>query len=461
MVPLVPPSWESFVVSISGPVEVIPSGFFDLFHEFYFFFSILILFKKKKETICWGLHSIWSGGKGVTYQILTENDELRVSLSFTEIVGWEGAGKAEVCIEGGSWGQLSVGQNYTFQVVGTSVLFGTTATSSFTFTLSSSSFSRSLLSSSSRQEMTNCDPFLWDPSPSSLYGLQTFPSGTTILPPSLRYVPLTITTKALSPCAQNGMSKDILAPSNFTWEFIGVGGSGGIEIDLNEYANGTRLVIPQEILENRDIFPPNEPVGVTVIADFGEEIVFHSELSIQFVSSPVEMKVQSGFKSIFDVDEDLVIDFSDSYTLDGGMVGEDGWDWEWDWSCLIPGEKGEQGKKCVYEGGDVVQMPGEGEARFQGERGKKFEEGVPLFFFVKSRVRRGGEVVGEGEWSQVVNPIGGEGVGLELVEDMWMCEDSSVGYLVFFFSYFFFCLHLAFIFSFCSLLMCAGKTFVS
>ena len=308
---------------------------------------------------------------------------------------------------------------------------------SFTFTLSSPppSFSRSLLHS--RQENA-CDPFLWDASASSLYGIQTSPSGNTIFPPSLRLVPLTITAKALSPCDQNGMSKDLLAPSNLTWEFANDVTMG---VDPNDWAHESQLVIPEEVLVNREVFPPNKPVGLFVVADFGEGRVFHSELSLQFLPSPIEMAVQPGFLLIFDPDEGLVIDFSGSYTLDGGAVGGEGWEWEWEWSCLIPGERGQQGRECVYEGGEVVEMPGSGEGRFVADTEKRFEEGVPLFFSVKSRVRRNGEVMGEGKWSNGVNPVGGEGVGLELVEEMWMCTDSSVGFSVFFsifFSLFFF-----------------------
>ena len=189
-------------------------------------------------------------------------------------------------------------------------------------------------------------------------------------------------------------------------------------------------------------FPANELVRIRVNADFGDGIEFVAEVGIEFESSAVVMVVDSSFESIFDGDKELVIDFQDSYTLDGIELDDDGdWIWEWDWNCVIPGERGENNRECVYEDGDDVVMPGETESRFESKEGKKFEKGVPLFFSVRSRVREGGasgEVVAEGRWSSIVNPVDEEAVGLELDEDSWVCSDSSVGFLVIFFFLFFF-----------------------
>ena len=146
--------------------------------------------------------------------------------------------------------------------------------------------------------------------------------------------------------------------------------------------------------------------------------------------------------TIFSANEQLFLDFSDSYTFDGivveqGVEGE--WEWEWEWNCFVPrgvgGGRG--GNGCQYAGGARVMLPG-GKGRrggvFEGEEGRKFAEGEPLFFEVKARVRgSGGEVVAEGRWGGVVNPMGGTGRGLEVKEEEWVCGDSSVGYSVSFF----------------------------
>ena len=386
-------------------------------------FSHLIFFFTE-ETICWTFHTSSSGGKGVEFQITSTNNTLLEILTL-ENIGWVGMGKARACIAGNNFEKLDSDQFYAFNIQGTSVLFKTTTSASFTFHLSSSKLFSSRFSP--RQTIT-CDPSLWDSSPTSLYGIQTFPSGHTLLPPSLRSSPLVITTKALSPCPQIGMSKDILMSSSFFWEFLGELGG---DLNPNDWVRGTKLVIPETILKDRDVFPPNQPVALQVTVDIVEGDLFTAGVIIEFLPSPVEMKISSEFSSIYDVNDLLVIDFSDSYTLDGVVVGGDGWEWEWEWTCVIPGERGEI-RECVYSDGAVVEMPGEMEQRFEGEEGKKFEEGVPLFFSIKGRVRReGGDgVVAEGTWSSVVNPVGGLAVGLELREDYWMCSDSSVGFQV-------------------------------
>ena len=226
------------------------------------------------------------------------------------------------------------------------------------------------------------------------------------------------------------MAKDILPPSVFSWEFVG-SIPGGLEgVDLNDWADGTRLVIPSEVLVDREAFPPNELVRMRVNADFGNEIALVADVGIEFVSSSVEMVVDSSFQSIINHDDVLVIDFWGSYTFDGIELDDDEWIWEWDWSCVIPEKRGEQ-RECVYEDGGAVTMPGESQSRFEGEEGNRFEKGVPLFFSVRSRVAGvGGEVVAEGRWSSVVNPVGEKASKLELIEDSWVCSDSSVGFLV-------------------------------
>ena len=443
MVPPVPPSVGEFEIGVSGPVQVVATAvvegiFFCLkcivFLSACSFISTSLPKKKKKNpevTICWKVHSIGSGGKGVNYEINSENTTLLSVLSFEPVVGWENVGEGQVCLGGGDWDVLKKDQNYTFSIEASSVLFSTSASTSFTFLLSSPSTS-SLHSSTSRQTTTACNLDLWDPSPFSIYSLQTSPSGLTTLPPSLRSTPLTIAAKALSPCNQNGMIKDILPPSSYFWEFVGTISNKLQELDPNIWASGSNLIIPTTILSDRDIFPPNHAIGFRVTAYFGEGYELLAEVWIQFLPSPIEMKVQTGFSSIFEGNgEILVIDFSDSFTMDGLEVDGEG-EWAWDWSCIIPGKKDEVGRECVYEDGEVVEMPSENESRFQGQKGKRFEEGVPLFFSVKSRVRAEGEarVVAEGMWSEVLNPVRGGGVELELAESSWSCSDATAGFLV-------------------------------
>ena len=136
--------------------------------------------------------------------------------------------------------------------------------------------------------------------------------------------------------------------------------------------------------------------------------------------------------SIFLRDETLVIDLTESFSADGIVVGEGDWEWEWDWECVIPmGVDEGNGRACTYDGGRMVEMPGQLDGRFEGEDGETFEEGVPLYFVVRVRVREsGGRVVGEGKWEKVFNPVGSGGTGLEIVRSEWVCEGSAVGYSV-------------------------------
>ena len=266
-----------------------------------------------------------AGGRGVMYEV-TQGDSILLGLLEWEKQGegkWEGEGRGKLCMEKEGWDELSPGE-YVFGVQGTSALFGRLANSSSSFTLSpslSSSMRTSSRSSSSRQN--NCKPNLWDNSPSSLYGIQTFPSGQTLLPSSLRSVPLTITTKALSPCPQVGMSKNILPPSTLKWSFISPTPSFFDDYDISDWAQGTQLIIPVQILENRDAFPMNVPVGIRVMADFGEDQIYLAETYVHFLPSGVNVVTDPiDLSSIVDVDDRLVIDLRKSSTLDGLQVGE-------------------------------------------------------------------------------------------------------------------------------------------
>ena len=271
------------------------------------------------------------GGRGVLYEVI-QGDSVLVGLLEWEEQGegkWEGEGRGRLCLEKEGWDQLSPGE-YIFGVQGISTLFGSVANASYSFTLSpslsssSSRFSRfSSSSSSSSSRQDNCNPNLWDNSPSSLYGIQTFPSGQTLLPSSLRSLPLTITTKALSPCPQVGMSKNILAPSTLKWSFISPIPSFFDGYNISDWAQGTKLIIPMEILENRDAFPMNVPVGIRVTADFGEDQIYLAETYVHFLPSGVNVVTDPiDLSSIVAVDDQLVIDLRESSTLDGLQFGE-------------------------------------------------------------------------------------------------------------------------------------------
>ena len=417
--------------------------------------------------MCWGVKALGSGGRGVEFTVQFRELELEGVLEWTDI-GWVGAGWGEVCVE--DWERV-IGEGerkLSFVVEGRSVLLGSVAVANYAFVVSLSSLS------STRQIQTSCDPTLWDTSPNSLYGIQTFPSGISLLPPTLRFSPLTITTKALSPCSSIGMSKDILAPLTFKWSFLDPIPKGLVDVDANDWADGVLIVVPSEFLENRDAFPMDEPVGIQVRHYFfifiwmsffllfffhfffhfffqatatytngDDTITFTAETFLQFLPSPVSVITNPpSLSSVISSTAPLVIDLTNSFTPDGIFTpGE--WEWEWEWNCFVPSEGGNGGSDCVYERGEKVQLPGRGEGRFEGggERGK-FEVGVPLYFVVRVRVwergREGDVVVAEGRWEKLFSVVEGDWEGLEVEESSWVCEGGKIGYLVslFFFKIF-------------------------
>ena len=211
-----------------------------------------------------------------------------------ELMGWEGAGWGKVCLRSGWDSDLGEGQ-YGFVVDGMSVLYDTLASASFSFTVLPR-VSSSVSPSPSPSPSGSCTPDLWDDSPVSVYGVEIFPGGLTFLPSSLRSSPLHITTKALSPCSIIEMSKDILSPSMIRWTFVSPIPVGLVGVDPNDWTNGTQMVIPQEILEDREAFPPNEGVGIQVNVTFeldesegGGVVSFLADTFVQFLYSPVEV----------------------------------------------------------------------------------------------------------------------------------------------------------------------------
>ena len=206
-----------------------------------------------------------SGGRGVDFTVRAREEELGMVIEWRD-VGWVGAGWGKVCVkeewEGGLGEREGEEQEYQFEVEGVSELFGTVATVNHTFIVSfpsSSSLSRQISDFS-------CAPSLWDTSPFSLYGIQTYPSGLVLLPPLLRSSTLTITTKALSPCLDIGMSKDILAQFSFDWVFLDPIPDGLVGVNANDWVTGGGAVmrVPSLFLEDRRTFPMNEPVGIQV-----------------------------------------------------------------------------------------------------------------------------------------------------------------------------------------------------
>ena len=214
------------------------------------------MFSNENTRVCWGVRSVGSGGRGVQYSVSSPDILLDSVIEWSDNVGWEGAGWGEFCVE--EWGGL-IEKNYTFEVEGRSVLFGTIETAFHSFNLFISS-------SSSRQIEDTCSPSLWDITPNALYGIQTYPSNLQLLPASLRSTPLTITTKALSPCKNIGMAKDILLPFVLNWTFLEPIPDGLVNVDPNAWAvgGGGVLNIPYLFLEDRDAFPMNQPVGIQV-----------------------------------------------------------------------------------------------------------------------------------------------------------------------------------------------------
>ena len=76
--------------------------FFKIF-SFSFSFSFL-----EQPPMCWKIHSSQSGGRGVTYQIISNlmPSILLNNTMYLEEYGWVGAGKARICI--GNDGLLNI-----------------------------------------------------------------------------------------------------------------------------------------------------------------------------------------------------------------------------------------------------------------------------------------------------------------------------------------------------------------
>ena len=184
-------------------------------------------------------------------------------------------------------------------------------------------------------------------------------------------------------------------------------------------------------------------------------MTLHADLSIQFLPAPVILVVEPDTGSVINAEDRLIINFTDSYTMDGilftdsytfNMGGGEELEWEWQWECVVPeGWEGEggggRGGRCEYESGREIRMPGEGEWVFVGEEGEDLKKEMPLYFIVGVRVRErgGGEVVGEGKWERVYSPVeGGVAGDVGVVVDKWGCGGGKEGYSVCVFYFYWF-----------------------
>ena len=314
----------------------------------------------------------------------------------------------------------------------------------------SDSSSSSPISSQKRQQSISCEE-LWEDDPSSLYGVQLYPSGKIYLPSSLRSEGLTVLLKGLTPCQNSELSKELLSKGNVTWTFFDFP-----DLNANDYASGTRLFVPTSILTTN--FAPSifYRVGVTFIWEEDEigggggggRGHLTSEMSFQFLGGSVEFVLTNdeGGGAIL-ADSLLVLNFQGSVTEDErrGLIDGDVLVWSWQWGCVNPLTR----EMCRYEDGGEVVMPTSGE-RFVSDGGRKFEVRVPMLFVVRALVEGKEGGVSQGEWERVYFGMADD-VSFQLKTGVWDClvGGNGQGYRVcvslLFFSFlfiFFFLLHL-------------------
>ena len=403
------------LVLISGPSEV-------------------LLSPSPPQEVCWWLNTLQVGGRNVDYDI-TKSDVTLVKGGLVIKVGDSGV---RVCYGGGDgdgWEDLTAGKKYELVVEATSELFGTVGSETFEFVFLdsfSSSSSRSLIpqevsssspisSSQKRQQSISCEE-LWEDNPSSLYGVQLYPSGKVYLPSSLRSEGLTVLLKGLTPCQNSELSKELLSKGNVTWIFFDVP-----DLNANDYSSGTQLFVPTSILTTN--FAPSIFYRVGVTFTWEEDEMgggggrgggghLTSEMSFQFLGGSVEFVLTNdeGGGAIL-ADSPLVLNFQGSVTEDErrGLVDGDALVWSWQWGCVNPLTR----EICRYEDGGEVVMPTSGE-RFVSDGERKFEVGVPMLFVVRALVvgKEGG--VSQGEWERVYFGMADD-VSFQLETGVWDC----------------------------------------
>ena len=361
------------------------------------------------------------GGRGVDYDV-TKSDVTLVKGGLVIKVGDSGA---RVCYggeDGDGWEDLKAGKTYKLVVEATSELFGTVGSETFEFVFSDSS-SSSPISSQKRQQSISCEE-LWEDDPSSLYGVQLYPSGKVYLPSSLRSEGLTVLLKGLTPCQNSELSKELLSKGNVTWTFFDVP-----DLNANDYSSGTRLFVPTSILTTN--FAPSIFYRVGVTFTWEEDEIggggggggegrghLTSEMSFQFLGGSVEFVLTNdeGGGAIL-ADSLLVLNFQGSVTEDErrGLIDGDALVWSWQWGCVNPLTR----EMCRYEDGGEVVMPTSGE-RFVSDGGRKFGVGVPMLFVVRALVvgEEGG--VSRGEWERVYFGMADD-VSFQLKTGVWDC----------------------------------------
>ena len=252
------------IVTIGGPTEIEKAG----------------------EEICWGLQVGREGGRGVVYNFSGSDGLLA---RYLEEKG--GEGEKRVCVEGEDWENFEAGESYELVVAATSNVFGEIGSSSLDLMVKSSSSSCSLpsaISNNKRQQEISCPPDLWETDISSVYGIRTYPSGDLFLPSSIRSEGLSVMVKALTPCQEIDMSKEIFfMSSKFSWKFL----SGGGGEDAEDHSLGSQLFLSSSFLASN--FAPLEKVEVEVTADLGNGEEFSSVFSFLFLPGPVKFALDS------------------------------------------------------------------------------------------------------------------------------------------------------------------------
>ena len=374
--------------------------------------------------VCWNLGALRTGGRGVTYDA-SRSDPVVVR-SLTQKSGVSGE---RLCVEREDWDNFDSGSTYTLTVDATSSLFGTIGSDSLTFFVREGfSSTRSVVSSAKRQQESDCAD-LWDEDPLSMYGIQTYPSGNVYLASSVRLEGLTVLLKALTPCEEVAMSREILELGSVSWEFV-----DHPNLDANEYSLGTRLFLPSSLLQEN--FAPYVPVVVDVSLTLEEGVFFSSSFSFQFVPGPVKFVLSDDPGSVVKADSVLVLDFTNSFTEDQDRMLVDSVDlkWEWGWGCVNP----VTGDPCTYQNGDALVMPGQSSSVFVSAL--DFSVGDPMLFVVYAKAMSSdGGWVSRGEWSRVLTPVE-SAPQFQLEYSEWWClfGNGQYGYNVCFSSLIFF-----------------------
>ena len=401
--------------------------------------------------MCWDLSALRSGGRTTTYDTSKSDTTLADAL-----VMKTGISGDRVCVE--DWDLFEFGRDYELVVEGVSELFGTVGEERMMISLQDDDEGKKR---ATRQDKVGCG--LWESDGEDLYGIRTYPSGKSYLPFSARGEGLMVLMKGLIGCAELEMGKEILAEGEVKWEFEGWGDGelGGKEAD--EYADGTRLYIPPDVLLAN--VPASEWVGVRVTLELDNDKEFSANFSFQFSPGRVEFELNNDPGQVIVSDSRLVFDLSPSFTQDEERgLAEDGLEWEWDWECTNP----LTGDVCVYRNGDVVVMPGRSESVFEGgggPGGEEFVVGEAMMFVVRVRVIGDNGGVSRGRWRTVVSFVEEE-VDYSVRFSEWWClfGQGQYGYNVclslFFSSFsllFCFVLFCFVLFSvlFCSVLFCS------